>query len=48
MKELLEISLKSVEYFLKNKKEPTEQELQIKDKSLLTKKGCIFVTFYKN
>lgn len=48
MKELLEISVKAVEFFIKNKKEPQEVDLQIKDKSLLTKKWCIFVTFYKN
>lgn len=48
MKELLEISLKAIEFYLKNKKEPTEKDLQIKDKNLLTKKWCIFVTYYKN
>lgn len=48
MKELLEISIKTAEFFLKNNKEPKEQDLQIKDKTLLTKKWCIFVTFYKN
>ncbi len=48
MKELLEISLKTIDFYLKNKKEPTEQDLQIKDSSLLTKKWCLFVTLYKN
>jgi hypothetical protein len=38
MKELLNISVKSLEFFLKNKKEPIEKDLQITDKSLLTKK----------
>jgi hypothetical protein len=48
MKELTEISLKTIDFYLKNKKEPTEQDLQIKDSSLLTKKGCLFITLYKN
>ena len=48
MKELLQISLKTVEFFIKNKRIPTEKEIVVKDQSLLTKKGCIFVTFYKN
>ncbi|NDK08671.1 AMMECR1 domain-containing protein [Candidatus Gracilibacteria bacterium] len=48
MKELVDISLKVVEYYIKNKKEPNESEIDIKDKSLLKQKGCVFVTFYKN
>lgn len=48
MKELVDITLKIVEYFIKNKKEPTESEIDIKDKTLLKQKWCIFVTFYRN
>ena len=33
MKELVDISFKAVEFFIKNKKEPQEADLQIKDKS---------------
>lgn len=48
MKELVDIAFKVLDFYLKNKKEPRETEIEIKDKSLLKQKWCIFVTFYKN
>ncbi len=48
MKEILEISQKTIDFYLKNKIIPKESDLKIKDKILLWKKWCIFVTIYKN
>lgn len=48
MQELLEIVQKTIEYFFKNNKIPTDNDIQVRNKALLTQKACVFVTIYKS
>lgn len=45
---MIEIVKQIMDYYLKNKKEPSINDLNIVDKNLLSDKWCIFVTLYKN
>ncbi|MDD5770297.1 MAG: AMMECR1 domain-containing protein [Candidatus Gracilibacteria bacterium] len=45
---MLDIVSQIIKYYLETSKIPTKNELVIKDKSLLEKKGTIFITIYKS
>ncbi|MDD3301956.1 MAG: AMMECR1 domain-containing protein [Candidatus Gracilibacteria bacterium] len=48
MKELLNVSLNAIKFYLEKGEKPTIKDFTLKDNSLLTKTGCIFVTLYKD
>jgi AMMECR1 domain-containing protein len=43
---MIEIVEQALRYYINNKKSPTIDSLDIADKSLLEKKGSVFVTLY--
>lgn len=45
---MIEIVKEIINYYVKNKKEPSINEISIVDKGLLVERWCIFVTFFKN
>ena len=45
---MIDIVKQTIDFFVKNGKEPSINDIKIKDKSLLEKKWCVFVTIYKN
>lgn len=45
---MIEIVKEIINYYIKNKKEPSINEINILDKNMLVEKWCIFVTLYKN
>lgn len=45
---MIELVRQIISYYIKNKKEPSINDLNIKDKSLLNIRWCVFVTIYKN
>lgn len=45
---MIDLVKQTIDYFLKNKKEPDLSVLNVKDKSILEGKGCCFVTVYLN
>lgn len=48
MNELLNIAIQTINFFIKNKKIPTVEQLEISNLWVLNQKWCIFVTLYKN
>lgn len=45
---MLDIVKQTIDFFIKNWKEPELSDLKLKDKSLLERKWCVFITLYKN
>ncbi len=45
---MIDIVKQTIDFFINNDKEPEINDIKIKDKSLLEKRWCVFVTIYKN
>jgi AMMECR1 domain-containing protein len=44
---MIKIAKQTLDFYLKNFKTPTIDDLEIENKTLLDKKGSLFITLYK-